>query len=232
LAIIAFIRQRQTRRVLAFLALFAVGFYTIWFFATHQTRFLMPLVPALAIASAAGIGELVKGPSRFVWVLQAAVIVCLVSQTMIFSPQRQSLLTSRTSYLFGAQSREEFLRYSLNVYPAIELANQIVPKNERVILAPWEPRGYYVDRAYLWANPVSQRYLRMEQFISVREFRQWLQENDITFVVYNPTRVYTYIEYWGKINFMWERLLDKYGELVFEGSGIQLYRLRAEPVSP
>jgi hypothetical protein len=232
LAVITFGRQRQTRPALAFLGLFVLGFYTSWFLTTHQTRFLMPVVPVLAIASGAGIRELTRGSGRIASVLLAAVLVYLMSQTMLFSSQRQTVLASRANYLVGTQSSEEFLRQSLNVYPAIEIANRIVPEDERVILAPWEPRGYYLEREYLWANPVSQRYLRMEQLASVQEFRQWLRENKITFVLYNPTRVYTYVEYWGKINFIWERLLNKYGELVFEQSGIQLYRLRTEPVSP
>lgn len=224
----AYCRNKTYRHAMALLGGICIGFYVLWFFTTHQARFMMPIVPILALLSAVGIDRVFARHSWGYAVLRVLLLLYLLSQTVLFSPVRQERFVMAAPYLTNAQSREDYLFDQLNVYPAIARANQLVPADTKVILAPWEPRGYYLDKMYLWANPVSQRHFRMEQFDSATELYSWFQEHHVGYVLYNPLRVYTYIPYWEHINHLWEEFLRDHCKLAFEANGIQLYEIRKD----
>jgi len=223
-----YFREKTHRYAISLLGSICLGFYILWFFTTHQARFMMPIVPLLALLSAVGVGVIFERCSWKNIVFNVLLLVYLFSQTILFSSVRQTRFITALPYLTGDQSREEYLLNNLNIYPVVVYANQVVPDDLQVILAPWEPRGYYLESQYIWANPVSQRYFRMEQFDSVIELRSWLQEHRIGFVLYNPSRVYTYIQHWDHITQLWEQLLHDHCVLLFEANGIQFYELKKD----
>ncbi len=218
--------RRRGRAVLGFLALASLGLYSVWFLLTHQTRFLMPITPLLALLAADGVAWLWGARHLLVRrALQLAFLGWLLATAWIINPQRRHEWSMGWSYLTGQLSRDAYLTSVYEDYPAFHYANKMLPADALVLLAPYEARGYYLDRSYIWANPIGQRFLRMEQFGDLTALVSELRRLGITHILVNARFVLTDILYWEHNAHLLDELLAAHGRLMFESAQSQLYGL-------
>jgi len=221
--------QSTRRRMTPWLAGLGLAFYTAWFFQTHQTRFLMPTTPILALLAAAGLAWLWSTRSRL-WrgLIQSLIVLCLTITSWIATPSDRAHVASRWAFLSGESSRHEFLTDEVPGYETYAYANEHLPEDARVLLALYECRGYYLERDYVWANPISQRFLRLEEFSSPEQLADELQALGFTHVIFRSARLdrYTYIRHGKAITDLFRSFLAEEAQLVYTSSELSLYEIK------
>jgi hypothetical protein len=232
-AAVAAFFERRHRLLLGALGLTCLGFYSIWFLLTHQTRFLTPIVPLLALLAAEGVAWVwqIRWPSVLAPVprlLQAALLLWLLVGAWIFNPHRRADWTLGWAYLRGEADRDTYLTQMYEDYPAFAFANETLPADAVVLLAPYEARGYYLDRPYIWANPIGQRFLRMEKLSDVAAFRDELRKLGVTHILMNTRVMITDLRHWPHLSDLFEEMVTNYGILLFETAQSQLFALHLE----
>ena len=229
LAIPALLFSRGRRqRVLAWLCIIALAMYTAWFLQTHQTRFLLPATPVLSLVMVAGVGWLIRGHGRLIeFLVRTALVLGLVGTCWIFDRDNQALLRTRWPVLAGVQHREDFLAANVPGYTVYQYANGTLPENSRVWLALYESRGYYLDRDYMWANPISQRHVQLERYPDADQLYADLKAMGFTHMLFAPKKLdrYEYIRYGPQLTRLVLDLRSKHCDVQFETSDLVLCEL-------
>ncbi len=209
-----------------FLAAVAGLYYVGWFLMTHQTRFLVPVLPALCILGGYALHRLLSVDRRaFQPILQALVAGIVLVQIPGIVPDATKWWVERLPYLVGDESREKFLSGYDDATAAYIWTNKNLPADARVLLMPYENRGYFLDRDYLWANPIGQRILKLEQFENGEALWRDLRARGITHLLDNPKLVIDDIPHWPQIETLLEELKAEYAQPIFERRGVVVYEL-------
>jgi 4-amino-4-deoxy-L-arabinose transferase-like glycosyltransferase len=227
LAPLALLFRPHHGKPVLFLAAVTGLFYLAWFFMTHQTRFLMPVVPAMCLLGSYALHHLLARPGRgFRWALQGSIVGLILLEMPGIAPDLTTQWTLRLPYLIGAESRAGLLTRYSDVTAAYLWANDNLPADSLVLLMPFENRGYFLDRPYLWANPVSQRILKLEQFGNAEALWHDLKSRGVTHLLDNPNAVIDVIRDWPRIRQLLDELKAGYADPIYERNGVTIYRLR------
>jgi hypothetical protein len=219
-------REPPLRRLLLVLALLVLAFYTSWFFLTHQTRFLMPMVPFAALLAAAGVAWLWQWASLPLRVpLHLLLIGWLLAGAWVFDTYQSAAWSLRWPYLNGTIARAAYLSRIYPEYPIFAYANRTLPAEARVLLAPYEPRGYYLERDYMWLNPIAQRALPLEQLPDAAALAAALHDECITHILYNEAVVLRDIRHWGHIERLLHDMRANHARLLLQHDRARLYAL-------
>ncbi len=223
-----FLEKKPCRRMLHQVSILAMIYYTLWFLQTHQSRFLMPTTPVLAVLAAYGVTWLAGiGNGKHLSIIQCGLMLLLLSTHWFFNPAARGLISDRWEYLSGRISREDFLVSRVPGYAVFSYANEHLPEDAYILLALYECRGYYLNRRYIWANPISQRVLRFEQFATPEELRDDLKARGITHVLFRPVGLerYAYIRHAEKITQITYILLRENTNLMLSTRDLELYEM-------
>jgi hypothetical protein len=221
-----------TRQVTRRLAIISLIFYTSWFFQTHQTRFFMPVLPVLALLISAGVSWYWQKQTwhRIHWqaIIQLCLVLYLGVTNWLANPVDRALVVSRWPYLSGQMSRDQFLVSQIPGYDTFIHSNRNLPEKAYVWLALYEVRGYYLDRDYMWANPISQRAFPLEIYQDASQLASELLARGFTHVIFRTANLerYIYIRYGEKITHLTLQLLSEHADLIFRSSELELYALR------
>jgi len=209
--------------------LFGVGasYYLMWaIFLGHETRYLLPLVPFLAVLSALTFDQWRHLIPRWgQWLMSVSIVGALCWTVWPSSNYLQFLRDKRWPYVTGQISREEFLARNCDVWLTFQWANRELPLDAKALFLPYETRGYYFDREYIWGNPIGQRYIRFERYDDVESLWADLRKLGITHIVENPNWVYADLEHWEHDRALMLELEQSCSQLLFEENQIQLYQL-------
>lgn len=217
---------RRKRWPLSYLIGVSGGVYTVWFFTTHQTRFLMGVVPVLALLTAYVVRCLLDAwPGWLAAAGRVALILYFALGLPFVDTRQRALAADRWPYVAGHVSREQFLSTHVDGYPAFQYANQHLSQDARVLLAIWETRGYYLDRDGVWANPISQRVFKWEQFDETETVASFLRSWGITHVFWNEELAIPNVANERHTEKLLRDLLAEYGELLYEYDGFAIYEL-------
>lgn len=204
------------------------GFWLLWFFlVSHQVRYLLPVAPLLALASAWACWWALDRvrPRLLRTALLIAVALLPLSSWPWLDAGERGLLAARAPYLRGEQSREAYLEASIDAMPLFRYAEQL-PNGSTLLLLPYENRSYYLRRPAIWGNLVAQRVVRFEQQASAEELLATLHQLGITHVIDNPSLVFTAPRYWQHDRNLQLELAARCGEPLFQHGVGQLYALR------
>ena len=160
--------------------------YVLPLAAHHEyRRFILPVLPQICwCISLAAYGLWRKGPAGF---LAAAVLLSPLLAPALFLEQNRPLfpvLGVRSQRFAEADARESYLLNALDIYPVCRWGNRHLPKDSKVLLFR-EIRGYYLDRDYVWGDPLNQSVLDYFSFRSRFDLRKRLMELGITHVLVN-----------------------------------------------
>ena len=177
---------------------------------------------------AAGAGWLMRGHGRPIELLvRVALVLSLIGTSWPFNRDAQALLRTRWPVLTGVQDREDFLSANVWGYTAYRYANDFLPADSRVWLALYESRGYYLDRDYAWANPISQRYMKLERYADADQLYEDLKAMGFTHMLFAPNRLerYEYIRYGPQLTRLALDLRSKHCNVQFETPDLVLCAL-------
>jgi hypothetical protein len=147
LAPLALLVRRRPPQV-ARLAVFALAYTLYWTLTTTQVRFLIPLLPVMAILVAVAISD------RLIWLGRAAVAICVAIS--LFQAADSVLPASPGRYWSGELSAEEYLAKRLGPYPIYMEANRRLGPGDRLYLVNMRTWGYLLDmpgRGEMWPFP-------------------------------------------------------------------------------
>lgn len=228
---------RRTARMLWQAFGMSFGFYLLWFLlVSHQLRFLLPIAALWALAAAAllvaaytAAGGLSTRLRPLAWLLRGALLLALLllvyQQFPWGSSAGRTLIESREAYLRGGLSREEWLDTRVPHAPVLRYANAHLPPDARIILLPYEPRVYYLERDYFWGNPVSQRLLRFEEIANTQVLAARLEAMGITHALVNQADGSLDIRHEAHYFALIEGLRSQCAEPLFTHNQATLYRL-------
>jgi len=122
-------RQRPPGAVWVGVALYVLA----WFVTTQQARFLLPLMPALAVLAALGVLALIlRGRvGRLVGVGATAVTLAAgLAASSAYAAQFAPVVV-------GAESKQEFLQRKVSLYEGIDWLNRHLSREDKVALGIW-----------------------------------------------------------------------------------------------
>ncbi|MFM7322085.1 MAG: hypothetical protein ACKO5K_11255 [Armatimonadota bacterium] len=169
---------RPRRELFAVLA-FSFGVSAVWFFMMQQTRYLIPALPGFALVAAV---LLLEAPRWFRGAGLAAVAVGAVwglgKATEIAMPA--------WPVVNGSMSVDRYLARKMGpIATAERWINGNTPVDAKVALFD-EPRGFWLDRDYAWAEPNHAAGLfGWERFADAEEFTRAFSERGYRWVLWN-----------------------------------------------
>ena len=152
-----------------------------WLYSMQLTRYLLPTLALLAPAAGYALHRCLQVPSALrlaPTVVVSTWLVMVLAVSMLFS-------ATELPQVLGTISRQQYLESALEPFPAIDYLNRHTPPGAKLI-SYGEPRLFYLERDYLWGDPV---YHRMIIYDTMREPANLLAAYNrlgITHVLYIP----------------------------------------------
>jgi hypothetical protein len=142
---------------------FSAFFITTAFFTTlKQVRYIVPVLPFLAILAVIGIKNVdgrLKGMAWFSYSKYNNYLI-LISRTILFAGigillarnllylNNRAIIIQPLKYVFKHENRDAFLRRNLDHYAAVEYINNNLSKDAKIFTMLLGRRGYYLERDY------------------------------------------------------------------------------------
>jgi len=122
--------------------------FLVWFALMQYARYALPVVAVLALPAAYSLERL-----RSLGLVSSIISTFVVAFAAAIALGLALLLTiPQARVVFGLQSQEEFLEQTLDVYRPEQFINKFAEPDATIALLQ-EPRGFYLDRDYFWADP-------------------------------------------------------------------------------
>lgn len=136
--------------------------FILWAIGSQQTRFLLPLFPALSLLSSAvmlRIGSALNRPlmTRTIYhgILGGMVVTTLIYQVIFLNS------TSPIAVITGFESKDAFLRRAVYDYPSVQFAQRELPSYAHIMML-WDGQGYYCD-SRCWPDAEQSRWTGLVQ---------------------------------------------------------------------
>ena len=228
-ALATLIRWRRFSQVAPFFV-FVAFHYAFWCYATHQDRFLIPALPAAIL----GLMGLTYGTSRLLATRVLFTVFWLVTLTPSVRPLMAKYERFRTNVVpvvSGAINREDLLR-SNPLYIASRLVDRYTNPNARILLFQ-EVRGYFLDRDYMWGDPLNQGVLSYRELTNAEQLREAIQRLGVTHLLVGPYHFPFTVER-KHARYDWELMEDLLTTLrpVFSTDEYVLYAVDQPPLDP
>lgn len=142
---------------------FSAFFIAIAFFTTaKQVRYIVPVLPFLAILAVIGIKNVDGRLKGTVWFSYSRYNnhIIFISRTILFAGigillacnllylNNRAIIIQPFNYVFKHENRDAFLRRNLNHYAAVEYINNHLSKDAKIFTMFLGRRGYYLERDY------------------------------------------------------------------------------------
>lgn len=122
--------------------------FICWLFSSQQMRYLLPILPSLAVAIVAAC-EAITGKHRpasrgqlIQWLMLASTLPGLLVIFIWFAQQNP------LPVVLGGETRRDYLTRRLDYYPYYEIINTQLPANARIWLINMRRDTYYLERPY------------------------------------------------------------------------------------
>lgn len=150
-----------------------------WLWSMQLTRYLLPTLALVAPAAGWAVVEAERHSALLSTVVRSAMgvwtVLALGLMSLYVWPQAPAAL--------GMVEADTYLSTTA-LYRASEAINERAPADAKVALYG-EPRGYYLDRDYLWAEPGHSALIRYEQVDSPEDLVRELRRIGVTHVMLN-----------------------------------------------
>ncbi len=177
--LVALLSADRRRRALQLLALFA-AFWLIWLETTQLVRYLLPWLILLAPVAGAAVATAIRTSRRLRLALHAAVGLWSV---IAFAVAMLGSLPS-ASALAGPDAARNYLSSTLDVFAACKFLNDFTPP-DAVVASYGEPRLFYLDREYFWADPGHSKLIAYEQLKTPRDLVNALARLGTDYILIN-----------------------------------------------
>jgi hypothetical protein len=143
-----------------------------------QQRFLLPIYPVAVLLTIWLISTFTQR-----WAVLQPVLYGVVTLGLVVGLGRS--IQDKGDMLavgLGLESQEDFLSRKLYSYPAFQFANIHLPSSAKFLVFP-ENRTYYLDRSYIWGEPIGSAIIDYAHYNSPTELLNRLENLGITHVI-------------------------------------------------
>lgn len=150
----AFMSRELNRDKIFFLLFSSFFLFMAYFLTVVRVRYILPVIPFLAILSVIGIKNLVDWAGKKSGAICHTVLIGISTVTIILIAFNVLYLkdyfntVGPVKYILGQETRDEFLTRHISCYPAMQYVNKNLPDDSRIFLIFLGGRGYYLDRPY------------------------------------------------------------------------------------
>jgi hypothetical protein len=232
-----FIRKRikQNREFLDLLFIISILQFVFWAVSSQQTRFLMPLFPAVSILVSAVILSLSTIKTRFNW--PKVISVVAVGGMLIFSLAKMGSYFAHVKpyqVLLGNPSKNDFLATFVVDYRAIQYINTNLPEDKTVLLL-WGGKGYYCDGKCVPDIEQSRWAALIQDTDAVDGVSSRLHEKGITHLLVNKDDVTFLFDghdpdgvHQEALSFLFEEFVPRCTEMIYEDNWSRLYEIHPD----
>jgi len=126
---------------------FALLYTAIWFGLTQNGRYLIPMLPGLAVCAGLAASRLLERRAT-ASAVAAALVLGLVSGLY----PSFALAAPAARVALGLERRSAYLARTSRLYPMFQAINRAAPPDARIFVLGEEPRCFYLDRDFLLGN--------------------------------------------------------------------------------
>lgn len=170
----------KTNKTIPRIGFIAALFILAWFFLMQYSRYLLTVMPLLAIIAAAGVDEANRRWTVGKHIVDGFVIICVLTSLIVAWP----LTSIYAQPVFGIVSRETYIKTFLDVYAAESYINETTPDDTKVVLFD-EVLGFYLNREYMWGNPNHHEIIPWRQFRVGKDMVKWFTDRGYTYAMIN-----------------------------------------------
>jgi len=225
---------RSVKPVIKLFLIYGGIYFVLWGFLTHQdTRFLIPVLPVLCIASAYAVDNFSANKKLTLFMYIVILFVFLLNLSwMPLTIGKYDLLKAAV----GIKGREEFLLDSeFYQYPAFHYINDELPENAKILFVG-ENQTYYCNREIVSNSPLDTNIIveMVNGSSSEEDIMDKLRLAGITHVLFNSSEAKRVARDYKSFNFKdgKDRLFAeffytscKYLKEVFSESGVFVYEI-------
>jgi len=231
----AFLGKNRGRDNALFLSFSLFYLLTACFLTVIRVRYILPIIPTLAILSVMGIKnsiewtEMQTGKTRQIGRIGMCVIVIMLVTGNCLYLKDYFRSIQPVGYILNQETRDDFLSRHLGNYPAVRYVNENLPDDARICLIFLGRRGYYLDRVYrhdqsFGMNTISSM---VEASKNRKEFRTYLQSMHSTHVLLRIDLLHKYLQdnYQEETIITFLNRVREYWNPIYESNGYGLYEL-------
>jgi dolichyl-phosphate-mannose-protein mannosyltransferase len=228
-------------------AFFSVIFIIMaFFFTAKQVRYILPVLPFLAIIAVMGIKEVIdklkeetflsslklgKNPKSIARILLFAVVAILLILNLVYLKSRINVIKP-FPYVMGKETREVYLKRHLLHYDAFEYINNNLPSDAKIFTMFLGRRGYYLDRAYENEPSFGMSTIRhmVNSSIDEEKFVEYIRSMNFSHILMRTELVDNYLQ----DNFSKKevnrilQLVSKYWKKVYENNGYAVWDIHVK----
>lgn len=197
------------------LTMFFMAQLVCWFALTQQSRYLVPAFAVLAVIIAA-----ITYTEKSLGNARKAFYAIFIATAAFGVLTLSSLISQSSPYVFGSQTRQQYLARALPIFPAQQWINTHTPTDTRVALFG-DTRGFYLDRPYIWADPGHNSTFTRD-FDCADEFLAYLKTYQISYIMINTHIFPSRDQSSGTAKLIYEAIDNGRLQMVFEGSAVVL----------
>ncbi len=229
-----FVRRnfKSGRKILDLLAIITLAFFAAWATGSQQTRFLMPLLPAVSILSSAILLQITREGSRIrirkllvTGLVGGVVIATTVMVGKIFFLVQPYMVTT------GHASKCYFLYSLSNNFPGIDFINRNLPDGSKVLM-PWDGRGYYCESGKCFAE-MDQHFwtTQVARYGNQDDLLDFLKENGFTHIMTNHTDTAYFVQghdfqgYYKKANDILTEIISMHSHQIFHNEYLDIFSI-------
>jgi len=230
-----------------FFVSFSIIFIIMAFFLTaKQVRYILPVLPFLAIIAVMGIKDLLNHLEKItlssslsfkerIKSMGNVFVFTSVSVLLIFNfiyLKNRMQIVKPFPYILGKETREVYLRRHLLHYDAVEFINNNLPGDAKIFTMFLGRRGYYLDRAYKNESSFGISTIRhmVNSSTDEEKFMRYIRSMNVTHILMRADLVDKYL----MDNFSKKEIkrfmnrLKKYWKMIYEHRGYAVWEIQAK----
>ena len=202
------------------------GYILMMFFVSFGFRYVIFTWPLIAIISAYVIAELFR--NRQISKIAKVLLIFTFSFNLLiwFAANTKGIPVA-----LGLETHDSFyLKYPGAIYKASKFINANLPENSKILLFR-DTRGFFLDKDYVWADPLFQVYINYSEFRNEDDFYKELKSIGVTHILVNTEfefrgQIVNERRYSTRILNMTDSLLKKYTINIYNEDGILVNELK------
>jgi len=144
---------RNLNQIVKYFIFYSWGIITVFFFISHQPRYIAPLLPLLSILAAYALEKLIA-QGKFIKIIIIPVLGLVLGSNFIILG---AMVHYRLPVALGLESRDAFLSGRIDIYPAYQYINTHPDRFQTILI--FDERGYYCNLPYIIGLPGAQSTL-------------------------------------------------------------------------
>ena len=211
-------KMKDEKWIFSLLIAFCSLYFLCWFFlAMQRMKHLLPLAPMLFLMTAYVIFSLISTKLKKLKVIS----IMIVTVVLLFSLSINVIYNAQfLPVLMGKQSRDEFLTSKLWYYEPVQWINHNISSKDKILHMEMV-FNYYLDRDYLWAEPLFQALIDWAHINSPEELLKILQQQNVTHIYLHDNAFVANIEhpmlqkFYDKVHALLEDLKRNHLQLIY-----------------